>query len=159
MLGSGHHHTSPRSIQVWEADREVVQQHAPPTAEAAISPLVCHDSTLVLFDQVCSMRGPHPVQVWEVDRKMLQQHALPTVEAYGYTTETLLRALDMDEFLPGPVGAPAKLLGGPRVSRRAIRAGRYYLATYCKRHVAAAMSCSQLGDVLCPSHCVVRTGN
>ena len=64
------------------------------------------------------------MQVWEVDRKMLQQHALPTVEAYGYTTETLLRALDMDEFLPGPVGAPAKLLGGPRVSRRAIRAGR-----------------------------------
>ncbi len=63
-------------------------------------------------------------QVWEVDKKMLQQHALPTVEAYGYTTETLLRALDMDEFLPGPVGAPAKLLGGPRVSRRAIRAGR-----------------------------------
>ncbi|CAL5228021.1 g11083 [Coccomyxa viridis] len=62
-------------------------------------------------------------EVWEVDRKMLQQHALPTVEAYGYTTETLLRALDMDEFLPGPVGAPAKLLGGPRVSRRAIRAG------------------------------------
>ena len=64
------------------------------------------------------------VKVWEVDKKLLQQHALPTVEAYGYTTETLLRALDMDEFLPGPVGAPAKLLGGPRVSRRAIRAGR-----------------------------------
>ena len=64
------------------------------------------------------------MQVWEVDKKLLQQHALPTVEAYGYTTETLLRALDMDEFLPGPVGAPAILLGGPRVSRRAIRAGR-----------------------------------
>ena len=60
---------------------------------------------------------------------MLQQHALPTVEAYGYTTETLLRALDMDEFLPGPVGAPAKLLGGPRVSRRAIRAGRCLFCT------------------------------
>ena len=63
-------------------------------------------------------------QVWEVDKKLLQQHALLTVEAYGYTTETLLRALDMDEFLPGPLGPPAKLLGGPRVSRRAIRAGR-----------------------------------
>ena len=63
-------------------------------------------------------------QVWEVDKKLLQQHALPTVEAYGYNTETLLRALDMDEFLPGPLGPPAKLLGGPRVSRRAIRAGR-----------------------------------
>lgn len=72
--------------------------------------------------------GVGALQVWEVDRKLLQQHALPTVEAYGYTTETLLRALDMDEFLPGPVGAPAKLLGGPRVSRRAIRAGR------CKTH-------------------------
>ena len=59
-----------------------------------------------------------------MDKKLLQQHALPTVEAYGYTTETLLRALDMDEFLPGPLGPPAKLLGGPRVSRRAIRAGR-----------------------------------
>lgn len=70
-------------------------------------------------------------QVWEVDRKLLQQHALPTVEAYGYTTETLLRALDMDEFLPGPVGAPAKLLGGPRVSRRAIRAGRCNLCPLC----------------------------
>ena len=69
------------------------------------------------------------MQVWEVDRKLLQQHALPTVEAYGYTTETLLRALDMDEFLPGlaiggPAGVPAKLLGGTRVPRRAIRAGR-----------------------------------
>ncbi len=59
-----------------------------------------------------------------MDKKLLQQHALHTVEAYGYTTETLLRALDMDEFLPGPLGPPAKLLGGPRVSRRAIRAGR-----------------------------------
>ena len=59
-----------------------------------------------------------------MDKKLLQQHALPTIEAYGYTTETLLRALDMDEFLPGPLGPPAKLLGGPRVSRRAIRAGR-----------------------------------
>ena len=74
-----------------------------------------------------------------MDRKLLQQHALPTVEAYGYTTETLLRALDMDEFLPGPVGAPAILLGGPRVSRRAIRAGRYigkYPCKLCQTHDA-----------------------
>ena len=75
-------------------------------------------ATAIVTDMGCNC------QVWEVDKKLLQQHALPTVEAYGYTTETLLRALDMDDFLPGPLGPPAKLLGGPRVSRRAIRAGR-----------------------------------
>ena len=64
--------------------------------------------------------------MWELDRKLLQQHALPLVEGYTWETGTLLRALDMDEFLPAQAaatGAEAKL-GGPRVARRIQRSGR-----------------------------------
>ena len=79
----------------------------------------------------CCLRDAHtatlplPRQVWELDRKLLQTHALPLVEGYTWETGTLLRALDMDEFLPsGPAtGAEAKL-GGPRVARRIQRSGR-----------------------------------
>ena len=64
-------------------------------------------------------------QVWELDRTLLQQHAAPLVEGYTWETGTLLRALDMDEFLPAQAatGAEAKL-GGPRVARRIQRSGR-----------------------------------
>lgn len=64
------------------------------------------------------------MQVWELDRKLLQTHALPLVEGYTWETGTLLRALDMGEFLPSPSTTAEKQLGGPRVARRIQRSGR-----------------------------------
>ena len=44
------------------------------------------------------------LQVFELDRKLLQQHALPYVSSYTWELATLMRALDMDEFLPPRTG-------------------------------------------------------
>lgn len=38
-------------------------------------------------------------QVWDMDRKLLQAHGMPQVAAYTSDPATLLRAMDMDQFL------------------------------------------------------------
>ncbi len=58
--------------------------------------------------------------MWELDRKLLQQHALPLVERYTWETGTVLKALEMDEFVPPAPGSGP----GPRVARRIQRSGR-----------------------------------
>ncbi|BDA45944.1 Negative elongation factor B [Coccomyxa sp. Obi] len=60
-------------------------------------------------------------EVWELDRKLLQQHALPLVERYTWETGTVLKALEMDSFVPP---APnSKDRPGPLVPRRIQRSG------------------------------------
>jgi hypothetical protein len=62
--------------------------------------------------------------VWELDKKLLQTHALPLVEGYTWETGTVLRALDMGEFLPSLSTTAVKQMGVPRVTRRIQRSGR-----------------------------------
>lgn len=61
-------------------------------------------------------------QVWELDKKLLQQHALPLVEGYTWETGTVLKALEMDEFVPPPPNSKGR--PGPLVPRRIQRSGR-----------------------------------
>ena len=63
--------------------------------------------------------------MWELDRKLLQQHALPLVERYTWETGTVLKALEMDEFVPPPPNSRER--PGPRVARRIQRSGRWGL--------------------------------
>ena len=44
------------------------------------------------------------VQVFEMDKKLLQVHAMSYIAAYTWEKGTLMRALDMDEFLPPRTG-------------------------------------------------------
>ncbi len=60
-------------------------------------------------------------QVFELDRKLLQAHALPYVASYTWELATLMRALDMDEFLPprtGGVPSEEMRLRNNRLPRR-----------------------------------------
>ncbi len=74
------------------------------------------------------MSGRHArAQVWELDRALLHKAALPGVEGYTWERGTLLRALDMDEFLPPPPHSALAHLGAPRIARRIQRSGRCLL--------------------------------
>lgn len=67
-------------------------------------------------------------QVFELDKKLLQSHAMPYVAAYTWETGTLIRALDMDEFLPprtGGVPEEELRLRRARAPRRQQRKMRY----------------------------------
>lgn len=46
-------------------------------------------------------------QVWEQDCAKLQNDAVPEVGAYKYETNTVMRALNMEELLPAVVGRAA----------------------------------------------------
>ena len=60
----------------------------------------------MLLEKVCPCAAPQTVfmQVFEMDKKLLQVHAMPYIAAYTWEKGTLMRALDMDEFLPPRTG-------------------------------------------------------
>lgn len=63
-----------------------------------------------------------------MDRKLLQSYALPHISAYTWEKGTLIRALDMDEFLPPRTGAVPEeelRLRSARLPRRMQRKTRY----------------------------------
>lgn len=67
-------------------------------------------------------------QVFEMDKKLLQVHAMPYIAAYTWEKGTLMRALDMDEFLPPRIeGVPEEelRLRSRRLPRRQQRKMRY----------------------------------
>ena len=71
------------------------------------------------------------MQVFELDRKLLQQHALPYVSSYTWELATLMRALDMDEFLPprtGGVPSEEMRLRNNRLPRKQQRKLRYNIS-------------------------------
>ena len=78
------------------------------------------------------------MQVFEMDKKLLQVHAMPYIAAYTWEKGTLMRALDMDEFLPprtGGVPEEELRLRSRRLPRRQQRKMRYYEAlttSHCK---------------------------
>ena len=56
----------------------------------------------------CAQQTLLATQVWDMDRKLLQSHAMPQVAAYTSDPATLLRAMDMDQFLAlGPAKGAA----------------------------------------------------
>ena len=73
--------------------------------------------------------------MFELDKKLLQAHAMPYVAAYTWETGTLIRALDMDEFLPprtGGVPEEELRLRSARVPRRQQRKMRCVHRTACR---------------------------
>ena len=79
--------------------------------------------------------------MFELDKKLLQSHAMPHVAAYTWETATLIRALDMDEFLPskqGAVPSEEQRLRAARVPRRMQRKMRCGRA----RSIIERISCS-----------------
>ena len=65
-------------------------------------------------------------------RKLLHLYAMPSVSAYTWETGTLIRALDMDEFLPPRTGAVPQeelRLRSARVPRRQQRKMRFVLTS------------------------------
>lgn len=69
-------------------------------------------------------------QVFEIDKKLLQSHAMPYVAAYTWETGTIIRALDMEEFLPPRKGAVPeeelrlRMAKMPRRQQRKLRQAR-----------------------------------
>ena len=59
-------------------------------------------------------------QVWDMDRSLLQAHAMPQVAAYINDPATLLRAMDMDQFLALGSGKGARAQQGSNPTEAAL---------------------------------------
>lgn len=85
------------------------------------------------------------MQVWELDKKLLQQHALPLVERYTWETGTVLKALEMDSFVPPAPNSRDR--PGPLVPRRIQRSGRSVLL-FCFTYLGYLYCCEGLFSVI-----------